>query len=473
MNQVRRVNTHNKSIKPWFNKDEWKRVYELLFKSEDLSGNPTPEQLQQALLHLNVWKSRVDLLPSAIEGSIIILEALNRDKSTCTDIQLREAHSFTILRFLNICVASRTKQGSFKATAISHNIPRWIIEIRNDISHDQKLPSLVCLDAALRTCFQWLKTYYWDAEYEAKKDFVPNPINTSKVESLIQVYFIVLAPDYNHDEIVDILIKLGVTTELTRKNLKGVILNEIALSLPIPDDSAKILCNIVINSFIKRYLIDESSARKIMTNKLDQILNFLYENKMLCIFVELLLNLNKRYYQDHVLYFYSKVLDRIFTSLHFIQMMKQQNASLIQFKTPNTIKFAKLKQLHEFEIFKPTPNVYSSNYMESFSKLINQNMNTASLTSVLMLESVSAHKLQNDWFCKEAVHDYSDLFKKCDDAIMDEVVENRNDEENNNKNVKKIWSIVEDTSIFQKCALGDFPAAFFETAADALYNYIK
>lgn len=466
MTEIQRANTHNKNMKPWFDKDEWKRVYELLFNNAVPAAE---DQANHALQHLYAWRSRADLLPSAIDGTIIILEALHSNEAAFTNLQLRKSHSFSILRFINVCVASRAKQGGLTRAVLGQEIPKWIIEIRNDISHDQKLPSLVSLKAALRNCFQWLRTNYWDAEYEAKKDFISKPFDTSKVEALIQVYFNVLTSDYNHEEIVDILREFDVTTEITKKNVKKVILNEITLSFPIPEDSATTLCNIIINTFLTRYLADKKIAEKISPKMMDEIIIFLYDNNIISIFIKVLLNLNKRYYQDHVLCFYSKILDRIFSSLHNIQNVEQGKSSLIRFTTTNSMNSTTLSDLFELEMVKPIPNVYAFIYLESFSKLLNYDPNyLAFLSPTIRMKNVSGPKLQQN--CGTC--DVRDIFENRE---VSEMVVDENDEDihENIQNGDRIWRRVEDTYIFRKCALGVCPEEFLETPADTLYNFMK
>lgn len=77
-----------------------------------------------------------------------------------------------IFRFLNLCAANNRKQGTFYETARRNNLPDWLINIRHDLAHDQKVPSKFMLQYCLNYCLDWLKKEYWDAQYGVIRDFV-------------------------------------------------------------------------------------------------------------------------------------------------------------------------------------------------------------------------------------------------------------------------------------------------------------
>lgn len=75
-------------------------------------------------------------------------------------------------RFLNLCAANSRKQGTFYETARRNNLPDWLINIRHDFAHDQKVPSKFMLYYCLNYCLDWLKREYWDVQYRIMRDFV-------------------------------------------------------------------------------------------------------------------------------------------------------------------------------------------------------------------------------------------------------------------------------------------------------------
>lgn len=93
-------------------------------------------------------------------------------------------------RFLNLCAANNRKQGTFYETARRNNLPDWLINIRHDLAHDQKVPSKFMLEYCLNYCLDWLKKEYWDAQYGIIRDFVAlNKIQKKQhVEQYITLY---------------------------------------------------------------------------------------------------------------------------------------------------------------------------------------------------------------------------------------------------------------------------------------------
>lgn len=80
--------------------------------------------------------------------------------------------AFKTFRFLNLCAANNRKQGTFYETARRNNLPSWLINIRHDFAHDQKVPSKFMLQYCLNYCLEWLKKEYWDVQYGIIRDFV-------------------------------------------------------------------------------------------------------------------------------------------------------------------------------------------------------------------------------------------------------------------------------------------------------------
>lgn len=77
-----------------------------------------------------------------------------------------------VFRFLNLCAANNKKQGTFYETARKNNLPDWLINIRHDLAHDQKVPSKFMLQYCLNYCLDWLKREYWDVQYSIIKDCI-------------------------------------------------------------------------------------------------------------------------------------------------------------------------------------------------------------------------------------------------------------------------------------------------------------
>lgn len=75
-------------------------------------------------------------------------------------------------RFLNLCAANSKKQGTFYETARKHNLPDWLIDIRHDLAHDQRIPSKFMLKFSLTYCLDWLKREYWDVQGQLATDFI-------------------------------------------------------------------------------------------------------------------------------------------------------------------------------------------------------------------------------------------------------------------------------------------------------------
>lgn len=91
---------------------------------------------------------------------------------------------------MNLCAANNKKQGTFYETARRNNLPDWLINIRHDLAHDQKVPSKFMLHYCLNYCLDWLKKEYWDAQYGIIRDFVAlNKIGKKQnVEKFILLY---------------------------------------------------------------------------------------------------------------------------------------------------------------------------------------------------------------------------------------------------------------------------------------------
>lgn len=63
------------------------------------SDDSTTDKRTKALEIIKMWKARNPLLPSGIEGTIIILQALEKDESLLSSYDLQSLYSTAVLRF--------------------------------------------------------------------------------------------------------------------------------------------------------------------------------------------------------------------------------------------------------------------------------------------------------------------------------------------------------------------------------------
>lgn len=104
------------------------------------------------------------------------------------------SQNFTITnhyRFLNLCAANNKRQGTFYETARKHNLPDWLIDIRHDLAHHQKIPSKFILTFSLDYCLAWLKKEYWEVQDKLEIDLVSEYVPeepTVEVPSYIITY---------------------------------------------------------------------------------------------------------------------------------------------------------------------------------------------------------------------------------------------------------------------------------------------
>lgn len=152
---------------------EWQNVYQLIF-----SKNSTKDDQKRGLDTITTWQMRTTHLPSGVEGTLCILEAILIEKENLTERQYQILCASSIMRFLNICVAHRAQVNSFTRTARDNCIPDWIISIRHDFAHSQKLPSISLLNLALKESFKWLETTYWHPELATMSDNIISGVNT-------------------------------------------------------------------------------------------------------------------------------------------------------------------------------------------------------------------------------------------------------------------------------------------------------
>ncbi|KAJ8718437.1 hypothetical protein PYW08_002674 [Mythimna loreyi] len=157
------------NIVPWYNSEEWHRVY------EDIS-NPSSSK-EDALKLLLVWKARSPSLPSGIESTLSLLQVYVEDASASQDATndqlLRLAYSSAIMRFVNHMLDTETVKGtSLYQAAKRLDVPDWIVDLRHDTAHSNTLPPITLLREACTISLQWLQTNYWDKHKEYIQDYV-------------------------------------------------------------------------------------------------------------------------------------------------------------------------------------------------------------------------------------------------------------------------------------------------------------
>ncbi|XP_047532852.1 uncharacterized protein LOC125067959 [Vanessa atalanta] len=159
-------------VVPWYNSQEWQEVYEKIY-----AQTTTLSSKQKALDHLLIWKARCPSLPSGIESTLTLLEVhvqdLNKNNEICTDHLLRLAYSSALMRFVNHMLDKETSKGlTLYQAAKNSGIPDWIIELRHDTAHSERLPPLDLLREATLTSIQWLQQNYWDKHKQCINNLV-------------------------------------------------------------------------------------------------------------------------------------------------------------------------------------------------------------------------------------------------------------------------------------------------------------
>lgn len=157
---------------PWMSWEEWNFVHEALFST-------SPESVSKALNRIIAWQSR-GCLPVSVEITATIKDIHQRDpffmdevleEHVLSEVVLRMAYSMAIVRLLNGVVDQlHKKRGqSINDSANSIGLPRLLVDIRHEASHNQ-LPTLPLLRLASKQALDWLKSHYW----EPQKNVFPN-----------------------------------------------------------------------------------------------------------------------------------------------------------------------------------------------------------------------------------------------------------------------------------------------------------
>lgn len=256
----------------WFTKEEWKKVYLLIFgpESDDKSK-------KEALQLLFVWKMRNPYIPSGIESTLGLLEVDLQSPNGSSDSAvperlLRLMYSSVIMRFINHTLDdAQSKKATLFQAAEQLDIPQWIINLRHETAHGHELPSLDVLRKAAHFSLNWLHEAYWKPKFDQISDFYNNKSDDTFKEKMFDLLHmhnslvILQYPAFNISKFCDIPDKDVKTTLLSslRTILKDNINNksifskihsllmefiEKYLDENANIDNNKILCDILVNS---------------------------------------------------------------------------------------------------------------------------------------------------------------------------------------------------------------------------------
>lgn len=83
-----------------------------------------------------------------------------------------------------MCINVKDTKITMLDLAKKYNIPTWVIKIRHEFAHDQKLPPLFTCKKALLFGLDWLKVNYWYKEYRFIKDCIVEAEVTKRNEQI-------------------------------------------------------------------------------------------------------------------------------------------------------------------------------------------------------------------------------------------------------------------------------------------------
>lgn len=245
---------------------------------------------------MRIWKLRTPLLSAGVEGTLILLEALLVNRNVLSSYECSHIFSTSVVRFLNLCAAYSDKQGTFYKTALQNELPKWLINLRHDIAHSHKVPSLSMLEMGLRFCLDWLKDKYWDVQYDNMSDFIVEKTCGSVVEDSIYIF-----ENVNENEVVqgkqELRECVNKYVEETKGQIKGKkvlenVCNALREEIKINKEavteklSELLIHNLVILSI--ELEVDESGNKKIPPDaikKWNNLLNLMLEAEILHNFV--------------------------------------------------------------------------------------------------------------------------------------------------------------------------------------------
>ncbi|XP_023223647.1 uncharacterized protein LOC111624898 [Centruroides sculpturatus] len=161
----------NEILTPWMNIEEWVKVSEWLY-SKDL------EQQCWATERLAIWKIRsYPKLLSEIDATEALARAkyfdvVTQNTNNYTEIQdVVKLYSIALIRFIKLIDELGKKKGivSVNTAAKLLNIPRWIADLRHDVTH-YIVPPVRILREGVEFALNWLKDHYWDQRLEVSDE---------------------------------------------------------------------------------------------------------------------------------------------------------------------------------------------------------------------------------------------------------------------------------------------------------------
>ncbi|XP_050435781.1 uncharacterized protein LOC126842712 isoform X2 [Adelges cooleyi] len=174
-----------------------------------------------------------------------------------------------LMRFINVIadISGKGPQKSMYARAASIELPHWLINLRHKISHDQELPAIEELRAAIEFLLEWLQTKYWNVD-ENFQIATPN-LNMDVINEFTDLIdFYVLNRTSSKDP--TIMEKLNVArqkllSESTLSNDSKMYKNCVKKIKLLLSDRAS--SSMLINVFCTRYLL-HSQKHKIAKNRI-------------------------------------------------------------------------------------------------------------------------------------------------------------------------------------------------------------
>ncbi|XP_025203994.1 uncharacterized protein LOC112600885 [Melanaphis sacchari] len=153
-------------VTPWSADSEWQLL------RQDIYGSKDTRNYKQALRKLLLWKSRGRSLSRGLYCTEMILQVIVKDvhfyevDELISESDLIHLYSMAIMKFVNLTadVLGKGPQKSMYYRASCVELPSWLIDMRHKISHDQDLPSLKSLRAAMEFALEWLQTKYWNED---------------------------------------------------------------------------------------------------------------------------------------------------------------------------------------------------------------------------------------------------------------------------------------------------------------------
>lgn len=156
--------------------------------------------------------------------------------------------------------------------AKKYNIPTWVVKIRHEFAHDQKLPALFVCKKALHFALDWLKINYWQKEYDNIKDYITEDESASTNQQSLTLFTLFcdltlasIRNDTNNlkeipDELVE-RIRYSIGTELEKGWKQSMVCD-------IQEELMNRLENFIIDNnsenvtnLLKDYLIESSNVR--------------------------------------------------------------------------------------------------------------------------------------------------------------------------------------------------------------------